>query len=134
MPDAFQVIVNPDTARDTIGPHVRAQAIRNNGENVIGFLSEWEPWRKHLETNCPRSAEMNASFYKLVERYQEQRAVVGSRFHRMSKDDFDTHLQVLQSDLRVSQNELTKQLSIELLFNVRAEYLAERGQLPAYFG
>ena len=77
---------------------------------------------------------MNASFYKLVERYQEQRAVVGSRFHRMSKDDFDTHLQVLQSDLRVSQNELTKQLSIELLFNVRAEYLAERGQLPAYFG
>lgn len=132
IPDARDVIVTPDVAREDIGPRVRERAFSNNGQEVMTFLSNWAPWRTHLDRTSVIVQNWNTSFHKIVEQTENRRGIPGSNIPA-EDGPFGEIMQQIGNDHRRTQTELANQLAVELVYNLRAEALFEQGKLQAYF-
>ncbi|MEB0134590.1 NEL-type E3 ubiquitin ligase domain-containing protein [Actimicrobium sp. CCC2.4] len=134
VPYARGGIVTQRLAEDIILPRVTARALEHNGQNVMQFISNWAPWRKHLNENWPPMQKMTASFHRRSEKAMEDRDVPGHRINRMNEVEYEALSKQVQTDRLRVETELADQLALELLFNRRGEYLVEHNGLSSYFG
>ena len=130
---ARDVLVNRRVAEDVILPRVTARAIEHNGQNVMRFVSNWAPWRRHLDEGWPAMQGMSASFHKSVTTTMERRDVPNSDIANMTEVEYQEKIRQIQTDKVRAEDELADQLALELLFNRRGEFLVENNRLTAYF-
>lgn len=133
VPRAMFGIVTRRVAEEVILPRVTARAIENNGQNVMRFISNWAPWRRHLDAHWPAMQGMSASFHELLEEIMENRNIPGSHIAQLSEVDFNAKIRQTQADKVRAEAELADQLALELLFNRRGEYLVTHNHLSDYF-
>lgn len=131
---ARDVLVNRRVAEEVILPRVTTRAIEHNGQNVMRFVSNWAPWRHHLDERWPAMQAMSASFHSSLTLTMERRDVPGSDIANMSEVEYQEKIRQIQTDKTRAEAELADQLALELLFNRRGEFLVETNQLTPYFG
>lgn len=133
VPNAMYGIVTQQIAEEYLLPRVTARALQHNGQNVMQFISNWQPWRRHLNERWPAMQEMSASFHRRLERTMELREVPDSPIARLSEVRYQEKIDQLRADKIRVESELADQLALELLFNRRGEYLVEHNLLTPYF-
>lgn len=130
---ARDVLVTRRVAEDVILPRVTARAIEHDGQGVMQFVSNWAPWRRHLDAGWPAMQSMTASFHNLLTRTMAARDDPSSPIGRMSEVRYHEKIQQIQTDKVRAEAELANQLALELLFNRRGEFLVANNRLTNYF-
>jgi hypothetical protein len=104
---------------------VLAKLLQKDGVHVIDFLSEWEPWVKHvegLEKNQPDFEYLHSIYAENMEQALENPAFPEAVKIEIAGDYMDRH--------RAWKRELVGQKSREFLVNYRADCLLDSGSMP----
>lgn len=135
--DRSITIVGPQQAQ-RIKEIVRERAIASDGMRAINFMATWDPWVAHLKKQDalqrdPHFDQIMTDFQQVLEETEARRLVEGSVENRMDPISYAALLGDKQARLHEWETEVAADHTKKFLFNHRADYLADLGQLPAYF-
>lgn len=119
-----------------IGAKVRQAATANDGENVIQFMSTWNPWVQHLRRQPQHRADferMTQNFHDALERLERDRNNPASPVNAMDEHEYGNAMGAIGRNREAWESDYVGQLSRTFLMNHRADYLANQGLLPRYF-
>lgn len=106
----------------------------DDGGNVMHFMSKWEPWRGYVKANlADELEENNGTFYKLLEAAENDRENPESVLSTFTAPDYKEYVDDISAARVRLEDAFIGQSAKTLLLNSRADYLAERNTLSAYF-
>ncbi len=124
--------IRPQDA-ELIGDRVEASLIEKDGVRVIDYLSQWEPWVRHLADDPrfkPKYDKLTDTFHKSLEELETLRETPGTGYYDAPESTYLDSVNDQLDALRRWRTELTGQIARELLLNHRADFHCQNNQVP----